>query len=172
MKSSLYFNFQKAKDNDTDSTLYIVETFIPLIKKYSRKLNFDGADTDLIISLLNLIKSLPDHLTDDNAIVSYIAVSIKNEYIKLSKRNNKIMKTEILFDEYIKEFPFSNDEESLLILNELLDKLPKNQSELLKGIFIDGYSVVSIAKKLNISRQAVNKTKNIALKQLRTQLEM
>ena len=167
MENQLYYKIEKAKFIDNKEYVEeIIKMFMPIIQKYSTKLNFDGADTDLIISLIKIIKSLPN-LKEDKIIISYINVSIKHEYIRLSKKYNKIIKTELPLDEYIYQIPL-DDDENLFILYELLDKLPQPQGQLLKEIFINGSSEISLANKLNISRQAVNK----ALENLRKYIEI
>ncbi len=61
--------------------------------------------------------------------------------------------------------------EDKIILTQLLDKLSKTQQKIIIGIFLKDYSVIQLGQKLGISRQSVNKTKNIALKKLRNELD-
>ncbi|NLZ35512.1 MAG: hypothetical protein GX889_11555, partial [Clostridiales bacterium] len=81
------------RKGNNESLLEIIEVFNPLLSKYSKLL--DGEDTrqDLIIHLMSVISKINLHnkeLCKDKVIVSYIAKSIRNEYIRLSKKKNKI----------------------------------------------------------------------------------
>src|SRR3712207_9039776 len=80
--------------------LHLIEKFRPLINKYARKLNYDGADSDLIISFICIIKAIPiktnPNLKETKQIVGYISNSIRYKYIELSKKySNNIPSLEI-----------------------------------------------------------------------------
>lgn len=174
MNDDLYTLITQSKNKNKDSTLKIVDTFMPLIKKYTRKLNYDGADTDLTISLINLIKKMPtdenELLQKDKVIVSYISISIKNEYIRLSQKHSKVSKTEILYEDDILNALQCYNENYDFIIEDLLSDLSELQKKVIKSIFLMDIKEIDLAKSLNISRQAVNKTKNIALKKLKNNL--
>ncbi len=174
MNDDLYTLITQSKNKNKDSILKIVDKFMPLIKKYTRKLNYDGADTDLTIFLINLIKKLPternDLLQKDKVIVSYISISIKNEYIRLSQKHNKISKTEILCEDDIINTLQCYDENYDFIMEDLLSNLSELQKKIIKSIYLMDIKEADLANSLNISRQAVNKTKNIALKKLKNYL--
>jgi RNA polymerase sigma factor (sigma-70 family) len=53
------------------------------------------------------------------------------------------------------------------MINKALEQLPEKQRNILKQIYIYGYNESEIARKLHISRQAVNKTKKKALENLK-----
>lgn len=59
ISSSLYNLIFKYQLGDKNAFLEIHEKFMPLIKKYSRKLNYDGSYSDMIITLLEIIKKIP-----------------------------------------------------------------------------------------------------------------
>lgn len=159
----------KSKESNKDAMLEIVNRFMPLIKKYSRKLEYDGSESDLIIAIIKLIQSYPNYnnISSEGEIVAYINTSIIHEYIRLSKINQKIIAIEIPLNDDIYLITTDADIQNMVYVNELLDKLPTRQSILLKHLFIDEYSEAHLAKKLNISRQAVNKNKNKALNNLK-----
>jgi RNA polymerase sigma factor (sigma-70 family) len=166
----------KAKQNDKDALMEIITTFIPLIKKYSRKLLYDGAETDLIITIIKLVKSCPvynnNKPVEDKDIVSYLHISVIHEYIRLSKKFTNLMKMEIALNEAIYLIPSNDNIENLLLINELLDKLPAMQRTILTELFLIGSTQTALAKKLNISRQAVNKNKFKALNKLKQYIEL
>ena len=59
-----------------------------------------------------------------------------------------------------------------IIVFQLLNRLPKLQKKIIEDKFIKDLSEEEIAETLNISRQAVNRTKNRALKTLRSILNV
>ncbi|MCB2318027.1 sigma-70 family RNA polymerase sigma factor [Clostridium tagluense] len=174
MDDELCTLIKQSQNKNKDAATKIIEKFMPLIKKYATKLNYDGADTDLIISLIKLIKKLPIDknklFEKDKVIVSYIAISIKNEYIRLSQRYGKISKMEIICEDDIINNLQHYDENYSFIVEDLLKKLPALQNKIIKGIFLLNLKEVDLAVSLGISRQAVNSTKRRALKNLKKYL--
>lgn len=143
----------------------LINNFYPLIKKYSYKLNYDGAETDLVIKFIETVKNLsniPNILDNEKALISYINKSIINYYIYLSKKNSNISKYESLekeevnYDNFI--FKFMENGFKKIELEEALNTLNLREEYIIKNI-LNGYSVSEIASNLNITRQAVNKIK-------------
>ena len=171
---SIYILINESQNGNKESIMELITNFKPLIQKYSRKLHYDGADTDIIIFILEMIPNVPIHknynMQNDGYIVSYICNSIRHKFIYLSKKNNKIvlMETELNTD----ILTSSNDElpENNVFISCLLDNLTEIQQQIITKIFIQDISENTISKQLNISRQAVNRTKNRALKILKNQL--
>lgn len=173
---TLFDLVKKAQLDNKDSMLAIIEKFDPLIKKYSRKLEYDGANSDLIIALIETIKFIPifknDELKREEYIVGYINTSIKRKYIKLSKKNIEILNKEIELEPDIllkitTEETSQNLIDNRIFLNILLDKLSEYQHKIINKIFICNISEADLARQLNISRQSVNRLKNRALDNLR-----
>ena len=46
-----------AKDGNKNSMLELLNKFKPLIKKYSYMLNYEDAENDLILSMINILES-------------------------------------------------------------------------------------------------------------------
>lgn len=180
MNKKIYLLVYQYKNNkDNDSLLGLLEIFRPLIKKYSRKLNYDGAESDLIIYFIELIIKIPlsSSMNTDKYILSYINISIKNHYIKLSKNHYKELNKEIELNiEMISDPDISANRspythiENKLLLNMALSILTYNQRKIIIDKFFYEKSDVQISGELNISRQAVNKTKNKALNNMRLYL--
>lgn len=174
--SELYYLVNEAQQKNKNSLMEILEKFTPLIKKYSRKLNYDGSETDLIITLIETINAIPlsrtNIIKEDKYIVGYIATSIKNKYIFLSKKYSKIYEKEIELNLDIANNETSNSMEECILLRMLLDKLPKLQRNIIIQKFIKDFSDSEIANQLNISRQAVNRAKNRGLKNLQKYLQL
>lgn len=105
------------------------------------------------------------------SMFSYIANSLKYKYIKLSKKYTNLYLNELEFKEKILNETNSFDIETHIMLNTFWDKLPSSQKKVLNELYINGYTVSEVAKKLHISRQAVNKTKNKGLNSLRKYLQ-
>lgn len=172
--NDLYWLVIESQQHNKTSMTKIIERFNPLIKKYSRKLNYDGAETDLIIALIEAILSLPilknKNFKKNKYIIGYIHSSIKNKYIYLSKKNSKILNTEIELNlDILNNNNFSSIDEPILI-KCLLDNLTELQRTVIIQKIFNNYTDIEIGKKLNISRQAVNRIKNRALNNLRKSL--
>lgn len=174
MNDELWILIKEAQEKNKDATMKIIDKFIPLIKKYARILNYDGADTDLTISLIKLIKKMPvnenTQLQKEKVIVSYIAISIKNESIRLSQKHRRMSHEEIPCEDEIIDAFLSYDEKYDFIIEDLLKQLPEIQKTIIKGIFLLDFKEIELAKSLNISRQAVNKNKRRALANLKKYL--
>ncbi|WP_026883216.1 sigma-70 family RNA polymerase sigma factor [Clostridium akagii] len=165
----------KAQNGDSNCMFNIIEKFLPLIKKYSRKLNYDGADSDLMVSIIDIVKSIPVNKSlrfeEDKYIVGYINTSIKHKYIHLLSINISILKAEgELYLDTFWNYEYKDNENAIddhILLLNILDKLPLHQKNIIKEIFFYNFSEVELSEKLNVSRQAINRTKNRALKNLR-----
>lgn len=174
MINSLYELIKKAQLGNKDCTMEIINTFTPTIKKYCRKLNYDGCDTDLIIHLIETINKIPikrKNMNLDSCLFGYIHKSLKHKYINLSKKYCNLYKNELELNEDILVINDAMNIENTVVMKLLLNKLTELQKSIVYKIFIKGHSVTEIAKELNISRQAVNKTKIRALNTLKKHLD-
>lgn len=171
MEESLYYLINNSKRGDKDSMMEIIIKFNPLIKKYKYLLQYDGAESDLIIELIKIIRKIPIdkdlNFRLDKYLVAYISYSIKNKYIFLSKKYNSIYSHETELNLDISEATTNLNLEDRLFILDILDKLSNAQRNVLILSFIKDYSDSQISKILNISRQAVNRTKNRAINNIR-----
>ncbi|WP_133016976.1 sigma factor-like helix-turn-helix DNA-binding protein [Clostridium cuniculi] len=168
MRKELLFNIIEAKKKNNEAILVILDIFENIINKYSRKLN--GADTrqDLYVFLINLINNIDTKLIinyEDKQILLYFSKSLKNEYIRLSKKNAKKSKNEIYMNNEL--LYDCNKIESNIEILDSIRILTIYEKEIIRLIFFDGYKVSDIAKKTGKSRQAINQVKNRALKKLK-----
>jgi DNA-directed RNA polymerase specialized sigma24 family protein len=167
----------QAQTGDNEASLFLLEKFKPLLKKYTYRLKYDDAYNDLLLDFYELIKNINTgsfYETCDGSIVSYIQKSTYSHYIDRSKSNKIHNKAIVTFSQlsenenhYLEAASASFDDYSeLLILN--LDKI-LNHYELLiiYWIYVLGYSSTDIAQIKGTSRQAINQTKNRALKKLK-----
>jgi len=156
----LYNMIINSINGDKESTLNFIKKFNPLIIKYSRKLYYDGAETNFIICLLEILNHISicnSELSTDDRIVGYINTCIKHKYINLSKKKDLINSNETKQDvNIIPEKSFNNIDDYLLVY-ELLDNLPVFQKQIIRQIYMDNISISDLAKQLHISRQAINR---------------
>ena len=76
---------KKAQENDKEAMLKLIEQFAPLLRKYSRKLNYEDSYEEMTLFFIELIKSLRlDKLscTEDGVITAYINVSVRHFHDK------------------------------------------------------------------------------------------
>jgi RNA polymerase sigma factor (sigma-70 family) len=174
--NTLYELIKESSKSNQQATLDIINKFSPLIKKYSRKLNYDGADTDLIIAIIVTINYLskvqnPNIIDKEEHIVGYISKVIKNKYIELSKIQSHIYNTEVELNLDVVEDKLVTNLDDSILLTELLDKLTPLQRKVIEDSILKDKLYKEISEELGISRQAVNKLKNRALKNLKEYLE-
>lgn len=150
--------------------LAIIESFNPLLEKYARRIKFDEIHTDLVIKLIEFINRMTIHdneeMKKDKYIISYISKSILYKYIELSKKHSEINNRTIAFNEDFHDF-YEIDVTDKIILDKLLNELTEKQKYIIQKLYIEGYSAAELAKELNISKQAVNKTKKVSLMKIR-----
>lgn len=130
--------------------------FSRLIKYYAKKLKSDTAEADLW-SFLWLLLGRDKKPPNDK----YIAVCLRNEYIKIYKNTPNYCSLD--FEVAV----FDSDRDTKIDLEIALKKLTKKERETIKMFYYYGYSIEEIGKSQNVSRQSVNKTKNRALEKLR-----
>ena len=128
-----------------------------LVEHYNRKLSEDdGALWELLVKLVNSDKVLSER---------YAAVSLRNEYIRLSKAKQK--RAEV-FTEYCENHGATSPDIDLRldIKAALLRLSDKERDTVLMRYYWD-FSVAEIAALNGVSRQAENKRLKIALDKLR-----
>lgn len=168
---SLYSIYQNAKMGDEESILMLYEKFQPKIKKCSRRLNYETAETDIIIRFLEFIKNTDFEALRskcDGSVINYTNKFFDNTYLNLL--NAKC--TNVLFiylndeNSFTKDVPYYDDQSNLEI--DCFSYLTEQQRKIIVYRYIYGYSVQEIAQKLKVSRQAVNRTKNRGIKIIRS----
>lgn len=162
------YNYQKLH-NKNDLEQLIVQ-FEPLLKKYAVKVSFEDSMQDLIVALIETLNKIPlNKIKEEKYILSYIAKSIKNKYIKLSSRksnDSKVLSESDILENIVKEY----DDISRIDMIDLLDVLSTREKSILYFIFFQNISIEAISKKFHTSRQYINQTKLSALKKLKREL--
>lgn len=165
---------RSVQDKNEYAQLALLEKFSCTIRSFSYKLNYDGADTDLIIFLLGLCQTMDlSGFENDGALVKYIYNSLRHEYIRLSKLNNGYKINEQLYG--IDPSEIANNSKSIedstysdvLMADELVNILTRREKQIVIYVFKLGYSDAETARIMDISRQAVGKTKKRALQKLK-----
>ncbi len=156
-----------SKEGNQESMMEIITQFKPLINKYKWKLGYEDAEQDLIEHLIITLYKMP--VREDRLNIGYIARSIKNKYIQLSKQQRSYKKE--IQDCYIDD-KYSAEENYSLEINEALSKLPQKQREIILFRYYYGYSDAEISVILGISRQKVNKHRKNSLTFLRNSLKI
>src|SRR5699024_10669965 len=101
MPAEIYKQILAYQAGDTNAALELVEKFKPLIKRYAFFLHREDSFEDLQCFLLLMLKTWDTSRlssTDDATVTRYIANSVKNEYIALSKQKGKERGTSYLED--------------------------------------------------------------------------
>ena len=158
----------KRKDMSRFDELY--GAFEGLIRHFEIKLGYDDAGQELTAFLLELVYSLNTErfLPDESESLNrYIAVSVRNKYIALSKeQRRRVLESGELFD----CVGSSRELEGSVALREGMSLLSERQKTAITLRYIYGYSAAEIAEKLGITRQAVNRLERRGLSILREYL--
>lgn len=159
-----------------DKIIDILIIFQNQIKSYSKKAHSEDIEQDLYVFLLHLIYTISldkMHNIDDKTLISYISHSIKFNFYKCFKQQYTLSNNELTFineinyDENITNC-ISEDEtfSDLEFINLLKDLTAKEQNVIIQK-YKYGFSTSEIAKKNNVSVQAIYKLEKNALKKLK-----
>lgn len=167
----------QSQTGNRDATLKLIKKFNPLLKKYSYKLCYDDAYDDLLIDFIMLLNNVKLEVlrdTSEGTIVSYICKSVRSNYIKrfiALKKLHAFVPFSDLSDSqlyYAETTSSTSDTYFELEFTGVDHVLTELELSVIKMIFLLGYTVSETAYIYGISRQAVNQTKNRALKKLKT----
>ena len=156
------------KNNKDESMLDILAIFDNIINKYSRKLNGEDTKQDLYVFLIKLINNI-DELSivnyEDKQVLSYFSKSLKNEYIRLSKKND-IRKNNEDYNCEDRVWGYNFIESNIEVVDSIKN-LNNYEKKIIKMVVLNGYSVSEVAKKTGKSRQAISQVKNRAISKLK-----
>ncbi|WMJ77679.1 MULTISPECIES: hypothetical protein [unclassified Sedimentibacter] len=173
MKRSLYEYFKLSQKNNEEYIIYLYHKFLPMIKKFGRKLNYEEeAESDLTIFLLEFIKNIDLNKfknRGDGEIVNYIYSAFNSKYINILKTN---IRKKIDISTYETEFVCYDCYSSLELTNlfSLIKNLSTIQKKIILGKFYYGYSDIELSQILRISRQAIYKQKKKAFALLKIEI--
>ncbi|PWE85254.1 hypothetical protein LG34_17060 [Eubacterium ramulus] len=172
----LYKIVVDAKNGDQDAKMKLINKFMPVIRKCSRKLYSEDAENEMILFILELIPKIPDNLLrpeNDGKIVNYISISVKNHYSycirKKMQEKDKIPFSDLSEEQlHLLENELStNDEMNKLIQDDLDISLSEKEYKVIVMFYFEQYSIAEIAEEFNVSRQAVNQMRCRAINKLR-----
>ncbi|MEW4328798.1 sigma factor-like helix-turn-helix DNA-binding protein [Rossellomorea marisflavi] len=164
----LYELVKEVKNGDEKRSMELLEVFNPLINKYGRLLNGEDTRQDLRFHLLQTTKRLSIQqfkVKSDKVIFSYLAKTVKYEFIRLSKINRKKINFEQSLE--IVDYDDAKNLNSEIELYEMMDVLSKQESFIIECLYIHCLSATELAQYMKISRQAVNQAKNRALEKIK-----
>lgn len=166
---------QKAQSGDGEALLILIEKFLPLLKKYAKKLNYEDAFFDMQLCFIELILTWDLSILrnrSEGVLVNYISNCLYHAFCKLvgmlvsQKQEN--VSVDVLAEK-----------QSLVLSTSLYDSVsswrlptyPKGlltckEETIIRLIYEAGYSAAEISRALNVSRQSVNQCKKRAEKKL------
>lgn len=159
----------KYQNGENEIILDLLSKFDLKIKKLSRKLNYEYAETDLKIYFIELIKSINIYKLknkSDNGVFKYLNICLDNKSNTLYKSNSKFNNEIIEYDDEIntgKEYLQTSKVE----IYAMLDYLNDIQKKIIISKYINELTDNEIAYTLGISRQSVYTNKNKALSELK-----
>lgn len=124
----------------------IIDDFTDLINYYAGKSAVEDMKSDLMLFLLELISA--------NRAISrrYVAVAVRNEFIRLSKAEASRRNAEVPYNEDIRGQEYVT--EDTMDIKNALSKLPEKQRKTLILHRVSGLSFEELAKKHGTTRQA------------------
>ena len=141
MGNTIYKNIKEYKNGNKEIFREIINVFNPLINKLSKSVNGEDTRQDLL------------------------SKALKYEYIKLSKKNDKIKNREVELNLEI-EIGYEEFDSEVEVLN-LFEVLTEKEEYIMKLIYINYLSISEVADYMGISRQAINQAKNRAISKLK-----
>ncbi|MCT4593631.1 MAG: sigma-70 family RNA polymerase sigma factor [Anaeromicrobium sp.] len=171
MYSEIVNLIHKIKSGNNESLVELIKIFKPLIRKFSYKLNYDCAETDIQIFLITLFRKFPIEDTNENLVLAYIKNCVYNEYIRLSKKYGKINSRELVGFEQdmstISSEGFEDNVNASIVIKDLMENLSEREETIIKSIYFDNLTQVELADKLGVTKQYINKAKKNILKKLK-----
>lgn len=147
------------------------------INYLSKVLNYPEAKTDLIIYILNIYNKIDfSRFNKEEELKYYLHKCLINERNRLFIKIKKYREKEFISSDHVdinmnmlsNAYKFSTD----IYFFDLISKLPNKQKKVIYYKYYMQLSDIEIAKILDVSRQSVNKTKKLALINLKKNIEI
>ncbi len=170
MQNSLLNKIIEAQNDHEEKLGILIEDFTPLIKKYSFRMNYEDAFADLRLEFIEIIfgidaKKFANY--EEPQILSYIKISVRNAYIKLSKKKCEYENSTFFVEDVRDEIEKSHyDDYENVFLEDIKKYLTANEFDVIYKHFFCGLTINNIALLKGVSRQAVNQVKARAVKKL------
>lgn len=170
-----------AQQWDKDSMQKIIETFTPMIGKYTKMMNYnEDFKSEMILHLIETVHAMDlskFRILNDYSIIAYIKNSLHHRYISLSKKQSTERKHENQFEDQDIETWLGEDYSAAdafddLTIDMVMRKtLTDREYSCVKLMALQGMSSSDAARILGISRQTANEAKLRGLKKLLEVLE-
>lgn len=178
---SLANDIRRAKAGEEDAQLYLIGKFMPLIKKYSYKLNYkdyEDAKSELTLKLLELISTFPlDRMQSqtDGALVNYISSSIYHAYLSLQRvqfaQTSGLLSLDQMTEEQLHHRKDLRTEPPPDPDWQISEGLTGREAHVLTMVYSYGYTSAEIATRMGTSKQNINQIKLRALRKLKAKLQ-
>lgn len=167
-----------AKTGNEEAMMEILDICNPIVKKYTRLLDFDeDCKSELVLKVILLVKEEInlDKIanTSDGAMINYFSIALRNHYIALSVSKCRIRDNEVAYEQdSIGEMLEGNPQiETGIVESDIAETmktaLTDRECLCIQRIVLEGWTAESLAATLGISKQAVNQCKKRALEKLR-----
>lgn len=145
-------------NEDTETMNELLTRFKPLIMSYSRKsgwkIETEDMQSILTIKLIEIVRKMKV-LDSEAKNVKYITTSLRNHFLDVVKKINRIESVEIVSLESVTDT--GNQDEDETVFYDMIKGLDERKKEIIRLKFKEMYTDKEIADKLGISRQSVNK---------------
>ncbi len=155
----------------------LISDFSPLLKKHASRLRYEDAEADLRLDFIKLICDFKVEAfsnKENSYVLAYIEKSMRNSFIRHSKRNQQYRSRCVLFGDLnddqkdlVEKLAVTYDHYNEIDTNQLKGLLTERQCSVIHFLYYRDRSVEETGQALGISRQAVNQSKNKALVRLR-----
>lgn len=168
---TLYEIINKCQQGEEKYLYQIIDKFKPIIKSFANKLKSNDAENELSYFVMELIYKIKlngfEKEQSEGALINYIVQSVRHEYIRKSKRQVLDSAHLSLNDAIISTQDRCISLEEKYELHDILSCLTNHQREVIRLFYFQGLSDQVIGQMLHTTRQAVNRTRNDALRKLR-----
>ena len=161
---------EEIKQQNMERFNEVYALFERLLICFCFRLGDDDAMQELTLFLLELIDSLDTgkfERDESQTVKRYIAVSLRNRYIALSRQRSNIR---MMSNELYEGLAVNLPEAEQIELRQALKRLPDKERLVIAYRYFYGYSTQEIARRLCMTRQGVNRIKKRGLMMLKKQL--
>lgn len=170
MENSLLNKIIEAQNDHEEKLTVLIEDFTPLLKKYASRMNYEDAFADLRLEFIEIILGIdPKRFVSykEAQMLSYIKISVRNAYIRLSKIKCEREKNSFLVEDIRDEIEKSQtDNYERIFLYDIKKYLSDSEFDVIYKHFFCGITINDIALLRGVSRQAVNQIKTRAINKL------
>lgn len=173
MDNIKYILSEAIKGND-EKVVALITAFYPLIKKYSRQLNYEEAETDIIIRILEKLPKSTKCLDNDfhpGQIINYLRTLIERTAIDLLRIRIKHNRCTYFSLEDLDFMAHDDIDDSNTSFNSIISNLSEEEQDIIKLRYMNEFSDYEIAHRKKTSRQNICKKRKNALRKLAQHLE-